>query len=313
MSNDEFVYVQRMKQIDAMDRYQQHISQKNRNTVIEALLAMQNASPQELEIYIKNKSKNNEEISLSTIKRKLKGLVNEKLVTNESGTYYPSFNLQSSPHRYMPEGFGESIIKSLGYFFLDSIEQSFNELLCRFGSIILFAFIEAAHLRNEIDLSKINEDYFNSWLIKAIPLNVMWELFLGLYGYNSKRRKNPEELSKVNTSYRVNPKMLQELQRIFKKQYPQIYHKLENSLIADRTELKEIEEREKEKEKEKMKNQGKYQKGREFVKKMKTDDNGKKYIEIKSSPPNNIIYGYVSSKKWVEEIKELQDNNNNNS
>src|SRR5688500_3568946 len=99
-----------------MDQYQRQVHQTNRNIVLEALLAMQKATPQELEIYLKNKHKDNKTISISTIKRKLKDLVNEKLIININGTYYPSPNLKSSPHRYMPEGFSESIIRSLGYF-----------------------------------------------------------------------------------------------------------------------------------------------------------------------------------------------------
>lgn len=291
----------KIRQTDKMTKYQKNRSIKNRNIILQILLEINEATPKQIENYLKNQYSDNIPMSLSTIKRQLQQLENKKFVISKKGVYQLSLTSKAKFGllMYLHEINGDSMIMSVGRFHLDSIKQSFNELIIRFGSIILFTFIEGALLINKSQ-RQIDNEYFNSWLTKTISLESMWKIFITIYGDN----ENPRKIKSVNNSNdtnKVNLKKLNKLKEIFINLYPEIYKEIQISFLNSTNHLINYV---KEDEVDQLKD---YKK---VVKLLKKDSEGREHIELKPDKLQNKVYGYVSSKNWVKEIKELEANNN---
>lgn len=198
----------KIRQTDKMTKYQKNRSIKNRNIILQILLEINEATPKQIENYLKNQYSDNIPMSLSTIKRQLQQLENKKFVISKKGVYQLSLTSKAKFGllMYLHEINGDSMIMSVGRFHLDSIKQSFNELIIRFGSIILFTFIEGALLINKSQ-RQIDNEYFNSWLTKTISLESMWKIFITIYGDN----ENPRKIKSVNNSNDTNKVNLKKL------------------------------------------------------------------------------------------------------
>ena len=290
-----------LKQTDNMIKYQKNRSIKNSNIILQILLELQEATPKQIENYLKEQNLDNIPMTLITIKRQLQQLEKEKLVISKKGIYQLSLTSKAKFGllMYLHEINGESMIMSVGHFPLESIEQSFNELLIRFGSIILFSFIEGANLINKSENLQIDKEYFNSWLTKTIPIESMWKLFVTIYGNQEKTRKI-ESVNNLNDLNKVNFNKLNKLKEIFIKLYPEIYKELKISFsnstnysinYAKEDEVHRLKD---------------YKK---VIKLLKKGSDGREHIELKPDKLQNKVYGYISSKNWSKEIKELENNN----
>lgn len=291
-----------LKQTDNMIKYQKNRSIQNREIILQILLELQKATPKQIENYLQEQYPDNIPMTLITIKRQLHQLEKEKLLINDKGIYQLSLSSKAKfgLSMYLPEIYGESMIMSIGHFPLESIEQSINEFIDRVGSIILFTFIEGANLMNKSQNTKFNEEYFNLWLKKAIPIESMWKLFVTIYGEKENKRKT-KSINNLNDLNKVNLKKLNKLKGIFRKQHSKIYKDLQISFLNS------------------INHSINYAKGGEVnqlkdykkvVKLLKKGSDGREHIELKPDKLQNKVYGYVSSKNWSKEIKEIEENNN---
>jgi hypothetical protein len=294
-----FDIIKNAKQISDMIHYQKNKAFQNRELIIEALLDLQKATPIQIENYFQKKYPDKMPMVLITIKRILKRLELEKLVTNNKGTYKLSFrHSKSTLSLYLPEIFGNSLIMSVGQFYLESIEQSFNNLLIRLGSIIIFTFIEVAYLQKKVNDASISEEFFYLWLREAIPIESMWERFVTIYGEKQEEIRSSKSINNLN---KINIKMLKKLENIFRKQYSEIYEQLQKSFsdsINNLNKDRSVNERDQLRD---------YKQVRKLLKK---GYDGRDRIVLEPNKLQNKVYGSISSHNWAKEVKELEDINN---
>lgn len=173
----------------------------------------------------------------------------------------------------------------------------FNNLLIRLRSIIIFTFIEVARLQKKVSDTSINEEFFNVWVRETIPIETMWRLFVTIY---SEKQEVGSTDSLINFN-KISIKMLNKLENIFRKQYPEIFEQLQKSFsdsINNLNKDKSVNERDQ------------LRDYKQVMKLLKKGDDGQVHIILEPNKLQNKAYGYVSSHNWAKEVKELEDINN---
>jgi hypothetical protein len=107
----------------------------------------------------------------------------------------------------------------IGVMFSNSIDQSLVDFVTRFGAFLVYTFIEASRPMGKSPISMVEKRrLFVSWLEKAVPLNVMTNLFFSIYGLGTRGEKYDKVIVK-------------KLRKIFHQKYPDVYKKLEEARV----------------------------------------------------------------------------------
>jgi hypothetical protein len=158
-------------------------------------------------------------ISLRTIQRKANELRGEGLLEKE-GDIYRLTEKALSDVRYFPQLFGSVALMKIGVMFSNSLDQSLVDFVIRFGTFLVYTFIEAARPVGKSPISIVEKQrLFVSWMEKAVPLNDMTNLFFGIYGLGTRGEKH----DKIT---------VEKLRKIFQQRYPDIYKKLEEARVT---------------------------------------------------------------------------------
>jgi hypothetical protein len=121
-------------------------------------------------------------VTQRTVQRAARALKQLNIIYKK-GRYFSLSPNAFTEVRYFSDDFAAPALSSITYFPLKTIEQSLEELVVRYGSLIIFVFIEAARPINytspsgDIDKKKL----FDSWLQNALPIREMFDYFFSLY------------------------------------------------------------------------------------------------------------------------------------
>ena len=161
-------------------------------------------------------------INIRTIQRGVKHLTKEGLLEYKSGKYYLSKKANTEA-RYFPELLGETLLHSICSFELKSQQENIQELVRRFGAMLIFIFIEALLLTKDTS-SDIDIRPQINWIKDTVPISKMFEYFLNMIvtAKTSNYRFESMEL-------KSNEKTVEKTMQNFKNLYPELHALLDRS------------------------------------------------------------------------------------
>lgn len=167
-------------------------------------------------------------INIRTIQRGVKRLTKEGLLEYKSGKYYLTEKANTEA-RYFPELLGETLLHSICSFELRSQQENIQELVKRFGAMIIFIFIEA--LLTKDTSSDIHIRPQINWIKDTVPVSKMFEHFLNMI-------VTPKTSNRLESmGLKSNEKTVEETMQNFKNLYPEFHALLDRSKQSIQTKL----------------------------------------------------------------------------
>lgn len=171
--------------------------------------------------YIEKESK--VPIDIRTVQNWVKRLTKEGLLEYNSGKYSLTEKTKTEKARCFPELFGETLLDSICNFELRSQQENVQELVERYGAMLIFIFVEALSLTRDISSDTDIRSQIN-WIEDAIPISKMLEYFLNMI-FKVKTGDYRFESMGLKSNEKTEGETMQDL----KNSYPELYVLLEKA------------------------------------------------------------------------------------